>query len=296
VPDEKISAMPSRKRNKGQERKANMANRQERGRVISRLEGTANKCNHGFPACYQEEYQSCEGFLEIFVHSLLVDGLSLDVALSKAVMKFHVMWKERRELLRAFLLSSGTNGLLSHKDLFVATTSAVGIAILLLEDNNESGDEIVMKKEIFNKYKPVVQGCYRTLVRLFCKRIPCSCLDCKYSEAKMQPKIGICDYCNQQKERSSLMMCGGCKNVQYCSKECQREDWPQHAHDCCSEKERLIFMCPQPVMAQNGSETLVESMQNPSKAGESDGSISFRTIEASPISVTANNQLFNSMQ
>ncbi|XP_046573155.1 uncharacterized protein LOC124281171 [Haliotis rubra] len=44
------------------------------------------------------------------------------------------------------------------------------------------------------------------------------------------PELERCHRC--KKRGDGMKKCARCKNVLYCSKSCQKEDWPQHKHDC----------------------------------------------------------------
>lgn len=49
--------------------------------------------------------------------------------------------------------------------------------------------------------------------------------------------IDICHLCHKQAEEGKkFQWCGGCKTVKYCSKDCQREDWPKHKSVCSNLK------------------------------------------------------------
>jgi hypothetical protein len=41
--------------------------------------------------------------------------------------------------------------------------------------------------------------------------------------------VTICWVC---KEGEARQVCGGCKNVRYCSRGCQRQDWTRHKPEC----------------------------------------------------------------
>ncbi len=78
-----------------------------------------------------------------------------------------------------------------------------------------------------------------TLVKYLRKSIPCSCLDEKYKEVKSITRMGLC--CNPQcsipfgvVERRSMLCCSGCgcHDANYCSRECQKADWPVHKKKC----------------------------------------------------------------
>lgn len=41
----------------------------------------------------------------------------------------------------------------------------------------------------------------------------------------------ICGYCDKEK-KNKLKKCSRCKVYYYCSKECQKKDWPRHKLQC----------------------------------------------------------------
>ena len=45
----------------------------------------------------------------------------------------------------------------------------------------------------------VIEGCDRSIVQSFAKRIPCNCLDKEYSKMKSQPKTGVFHYFKERK-------------------------------------------------------------------------------------------------
>ena len=76
-----------------------------------------------------------------------------------------------------------------------------------------------------------------TLVQFFRRRIPCSCLDEKYDEVKSITKMGYCynlqcSIPDKRAERSKTKYCSRCRNVAYCSRECQEANWSIHKADC----------------------------------------------------------------
>ncbi|XP_023342215.1 uncharacterized protein LOC111711958 [Eurytemora carolleeae] len=48
-------------------------------------------------------------------------------------------------------------------------------------------------------------------------------------EGQEKPKTPICQGC---KNKKSEFVCAGCSNRWYCSRECQVEDWDDHADEC----------------------------------------------------------------
>jgi hypothetical protein len=76
-----------------------------------------------------------------------------------------------------------------------------------------------------------------TLVKFYRRRIPCKCLDEKYEEVKCVAKIGICynaqcPFPDGMLERSLTMYCSRCRNIAFCSRECQKANWTTHREYC----------------------------------------------------------------
>jgi len=82
-----------------------------------------------------------------------------------------------------------------------------------------------------------MSGDVHTLVKFFRKRIPCKCLDEKYEQVKSITKMGMC-YNSEcpipcgYVERSKTLYCSRCRNVTYCSRECQKACWTTHKSYC----------------------------------------------------------------
>ena len=53
-----------------------------------------------------------------------------------------------------------------------------------------------------------------------------------YKEKEKQWKNGSCCGCEQEFPKTALKRCSHCDRVQYCSKECQRKNWPRHKQFC----------------------------------------------------------------
>lgn len=83
------------------------------------------------------------------------------------------------------------------------------------------------------KWELLAHGNIRDVLKFYSKRLPCSCLKEQYKHSRRTvPKMGLCEHCRQRKERAILMTCGQCKVPQYCSRECQVAEWPDHEKDC----------------------------------------------------------------
>jgi hypothetical protein len=82
-----------------------------------------------------------------------------------------------------------------------------------------------------------------TLVSFFKKRISCSCLDDMYEQVKSVKKLGICYNINcplpdRKAERKIMTPCLLCRRVNYCSRECQEDNWQLHKKYCCGYIQR----------------------------------------------------------
>ena len=72
--------------------------------------------------------------------------------------------------------------------------------------------------------------------------VPCDCLVplLKSNPAyKSAMRLGVCDVCSKVQSLAKLYLCGRCKSSNYCSKECQKADWPEHK-ECCKDTETTV--------------------------------------------------------
>jgi len=66
----------------------------------------------------------------------------------------------------------------------------------------------------------------------------------KRGNVRTYRRINICEYCNAGYGKNKPFpttgkgLCGNCKQVQYCSRECQKAHWPTHKKTCEKQKER----------------------------------------------------------
>ena len=74
----------------------------------------------------------------------------------------------------------------------------------------------------------------RETVRFYAKRSGCSCLKEAYSLMKQANgrRRGFCFGCHKKMEIKELLACTACHAVQYCSKECHEQCWPEHKELC----------------------------------------------------------------
>jgi len=103
--------------------------------------------------------------------------------------------------------------------------------------------DMVASADFYMTYRDLFQGCERSVVRFFCRRITCSCLDEKVVAVHPQPKTGLCDHCDSRIKQKDLWKCTGCNAFQYCSKKCQKASWPSHK-EICKLHQKVIQVVP----------------------------------------------------
>ena len=238
--------MPSRKRNKGKERKAKKeakAGAFWRGWAIGDRDispwspGSGERddaqCTHG--CVLPPRDHAVSRFMNSFEEARRKN--SVLNAMSSTVDAHPRVWNDanHRQMVVNILLSVGTNMILNEELMKIddKCCAAVGIAsaILLLDCYDGRG----RFKNVYNATNmklhlslPMGSG-KRDLLKFYSKRLPCSCLKEEYKRArKSLPKMGECWNCKQYSERASLTTCGRCKIPLYCSRECQVTHWPRH--------------------------------------------------------------------
>ncbi|KAL9187279.1 hypothetical protein ACHAXT_001382 [Thalassiosira profunda] len=130
---------------------------------------------------------------------------------------------------------------------YTKMAAAIAMSISIFSDTNEAGtsylnailrgdqntvNSMIAAGDIDQLFKDFYDDTERETIKYFAKIAKCSCLRAKYKRAKSQPKRGACWKCHAVKERKLLLECTGCRVHSYCSKECQRKDWPDHKEYC----------------------------------------------------------------
>ena len=143
---------------------------------------------------------------------------------------------KQRKLAIDIMSSVGTNSILigGTKDDMIKMKVFINM-IVLLEQFALTGEffSAMSAALVAPEMQNAVRGEQRDMLRFYSKRISCSCLKDKYTDAKeTQKKIGICDHCSRRLVRSSLMVCSRCRSCHYCSVGCQHADWPSHKEMC----------------------------------------------------------------
>ena len=256
--------MPSRKRNKGKERKAKKAElvKSERTVIRGRWQRWAHgeddtglnfaqlsgriTCNHGYDLVLPPDNHPVCCFMDDFLISRN-NGKPLVSNLKDTFQSQPQVWKNGsyRNMAINILVRIGTHFI----DLLNLETiesmedikdlgAVISIAILVLE-NYDGTDNIVSTingRVVASKLRDIHwsgSSLERDMLKFFRKRTACSCLKDMHLEArKTQPKVGMCNHCWVMKERSLLMVCSRCRVAQYCSRECQIAQWPKHKCEC----------------------------------------------------------------
>ena len=264
--------MVSRKRNKGKQRKAKKAEKEveiERAEMRQTWQSLVTgefaennnihmskiTCNHGFDVTVilNKERHPVSCFMDtLFTNSMRKDITMGSLANLRDTFQLHpAVWNNasHRQMARNLLVCIGTNSLLllqletdkgihtSTDDFRFQVARYLTDAIMVLENYHETAGDIdlaIYSRTAGSKRRDKMGvNVMRDLLKLYSKRITCSCLKKMYSEArKTLPKVGSCGGCAKVMERSSLMVCSKCRVDQYCCRECQVTAWPEHKESC----------------------------------------------------------------
>ena len=200
--------MPSRKKAKGQLRKAKAAAtvpREREWEVLARWSerNVAIQCNHGSTLSWKVgdplyKYMNA-------VESFQLNSQNLEDGILELYETFKPLWNdaEQRKMAVEVLLTVGTNMICRDDEVGYASTLAIVSSVM--ENYQGNGN--------FNAafYTPLVRdinvGGNRDCLRYFNKQISCSCLVEKYLDSKRKAKIGECFACAKEKRRPALKIC-----------------------------------------------------------------------------------------
>ena len=231
--------MPSRKRNKGKERRAKKEAVENQTCLWRRIAqpAPAASCNHGCPSLPPRDHP-----VSRFMATLAERNgrkIALVTVMEKLFKCHPEVWKndEYRQMAIDILLSVGTNTILGAKgdeDNCVQIAWEVGFARLLLDCYDGNGDFSYAYSCVQVRMPVFMNDCgTRDILKFYSKRLPCTCLNVRYKIArKTMPKRGACKQCDKLVERALLLTCGHCKVPFYCSRECQVAHVPEHKNDC----------------------------------------------------------------
>ena len=255
--------MPSRKRNKGKERKAKKAEQEverienEKMVVRKRWQGRARgedmrdldngsiitKCNHGCDLMIpHDNNHPVTSFMdEFFMKCYFAEGgMHVVQNLVDTFVTQLAVWNDdsHRKMTRNLMLRIGTNMIVDNNVDVLGVPRDIAYAVVVLENYDGSGDigSTIYCRVVESKYRDLRCGggsSIRDVLKIYRKRISCSCLKDKHLLArKATPKMGACCNCGKMKERVLLMVCSKCRISQYCSRECQIAAWSVHRGHC----------------------------------------------------------------
>ena len=241
--------MPSRKRNKGKERKAKKAEmiETERAGIHSMWLGLARglnaggekviQCDHGVALkILDDENHPVTSFINmVFINRNAGKPMTTNLIETMYTHPQVCHNESYRGMTIDVMASIGTNWLLGNKSERSGVKVMAG-AIMMLENYIGTGNNIVSTADsqiVASKRRDLATGNIRDVLKFFRKRIACSCLKKMHLDArKTLPKLGVCFCCDVVKERPLLMVCSRCRITQYCSSECQVAHWHRHKRVC----------------------------------------------------------------
>ena len=263
--------MPSRKKAKGQARKAAKVKKEEEllaekvkkdeefvrefVRVqIQRLQVNNQRsvptiCMHGFDPFPNNHV--CSKFIRAFsreyykcLHNIYTDGLEDERVFIECLLKarestqdeYSEVWNSADKIKQviSYFLYNGTMLILDGDDNYFDSAMFARFFEQWLKVKVQQSQACIDWPKVL---ECVIALCKRALLKYFWRRIRCSCLDEKYEEVKSIPKKGVCFnlYCRHPErvlDHIKLRCCSRCRSVTYCSRECQAEDWTLHKEFC----------------------------------------------------------------
>ena len=228
--------MPSRKRAKGKARKA----KAKEGNLILHNDSV---CRHGCESISKGDFRY--KFVKQFeiemnaAYDLLPDGDDFQIAniynntIERLDDEFNFIWdnEDIQTSLVQLYISLGTNLLLRSTSRSKNMASAVAIAVLMSQFNNDM-DKVLKKASRRSLIRDLEDGIVYDAVKFSLKRTPCQCLKKMYSRLKPHPRTAICQSCDDVDDRKHMYWCGGCYYKTYCSVECQAAHWSEHKAWC----------------------------------------------------------------
>ena len=246
--------MPSRKRNKGKERKAKKEETereevrklwQEWARGKAPSSRTVISCDHGRASIHpllmiqpSNNNHPVSRFIDQFFLEIVQEKNQHRI---KDLLQAHSQICNNdadRKLATDILIVIGVNNLLMYPDgrnaqTVAGLTSLIADLVLILENYTVDFDTTCLPRDVAKKLKGICNHNIRDSLKFFRKRISCKCLKDMHLQARETlPKLGGCQHCGKVYERKCLYVCGRCRISSYCSKECQIADSGLHRKEC----------------------------------------------------------------
>ena len=238
----------SRKRNKGKDRKAKQLAKKEetermRLRTIWRRCCSINNtgCDHGC-VIIQSDNHPVLSFIDQCCLYLGEKCMLVSKALRELFKSHPQIWNDEsyKKSAIGILVRIGTNMMIkigTGADADITVPICLAQSIIALEHYNGEDDiDLAMNKRVvISKWRDLnfTSSSRRDTLKFYRERTSCKCLKKMHLEArKTMPKVGICEYCKEEKERVLLDVCSRCKVSQYCSRQCQIAAWHEHKMFC----------------------------------------------------------------
>lgn len=199
---------------------------------------TDDDCYHGYSVLPEGDvaHQFVKSFMGHYCDAVNVDGkigptkfkAALDA--TDETLGFHALQDEAKvDWILSFLYGIGTQLILDDNEDHACVHAEVASFFELWK----CGTFGTKQPELFETNHADIH----TLVSFFRRNIPCSCLDEKYKEVKSGTRVGLCHNPNcslpgHLVKRRKMLYCTRCGTTNYCSRECQVEDWPRHRKNC----------------------------------------------------------------
>jgi MYND finger len=73
-------------------------------------------------------------------------------------------------------------------------------------------------------------------IRFLAKHLPCDCFKKLQMSTCVGKKVAFCEGCCQDLLVEKMNTCGRCRTSNFCSRQCQTDDWPNHKKFCVQIK------------------------------------------------------------
>jgi len=187
------------------------------------------RCSHGCPIIPAPGHVVSRFMSALLGYECKMDALKTPYhiadSLSFTFKQHPEVWDDAtlRNMARGIVLTMGTNLVLMLDVDFYSKAKEFAYSILLLEKYDVDGDFDAVAFKSTAAIRSINGGAFREIIRFYLKRLTCPCLKaaCALAEEVLPETTRFCHNCEREKERRSLMLCGRCKIMQYCCRECQ---------------------------------------------------------------------------
>ena len=95
-----------------------------------------------------------------------------------------------------------------HSDL----AAALAVGVMRLDDeSNDKKWSVLDTVKGRSKVRDMVLSSSQEAPKFFSKRCACKCLDAMVAQNKTSRKMATCIQCDEERERNTMFLCGGCR-------------------------------------------------------------------------------------